>query len=108
MLKFEPERPRCQARSVGGLEALVLGDVDEVLDALDSVAVEAHRDNLGDGQVGTLTSAVRPAGRNAAVGLSYLKTRLLRPGLELRVGHGGDFTARVVKLPFALGTSERA
>jgi len=56
---------------------------------------------LGDGQVGTLTTAAHPAGRSAPVGLGYLKTRVLRPGQDLRVGDGGDLTARVVELPFS-------
>jgi hypothetical protein len=56
--------------------------------------------HIGDGQVGMLTSAAWPAGRAAPVGLAYLKTRVLRPGQELRVGDGGDLTARVVELPF--------
>jgi len=55
---------------------------------------------LGDGPVGTLTSMAWPAGLSAPVGLAYLKTRVLRPGQELRVGKRGDIKARVVKLPF--------
>jgi len=55
---------------------------------------------IGDGQVGTLTSAAWPAGRAGPVGLAYLKTRVLRPRLELRAGESGDVTARVVELPF--------
>jgi folate-binding protein YgfZ len=57
-------------------------------------------------RVGTLTSVAVPADRRAPVALAYLKTRVLRPELELHVGEGADLTARPVKIPFSIETRE--
>jgi len=51
--------------------------------------------------VGDLTSAVLPPGRDAPIGLGYVKHTALRADLELRVGDGPQaILARTVDLPF--------
>ena len=57
-------------------------------------------------RVGTLTSVTVPPERRAPVALAYLKTRVLRPELELHVGEGADLAARPVSIPFSIKTRE--
>jgi len=51
--------------------------------------------------VGTLTSAVGPAGVDHPVALAYVKRKEIRPDLQLRIGApDSESTARAVELPF--------